>query len=327
MAESMVDAVVSSGRGVDRDAALELADAAWPLSTVLHAARTIREAFHGERVRRCAIINARSGACSEDCRFCAQSVHHPTDAAVFPLTDRGTLIAAARRAREADVSCFGIVTAGRKPGAEELAEIAAHVRACRELGLRGVGVSLGILDRAELCALKQAGVNHYNHNLETSRRFYPQICTTHSWDERYQTVADALAEGLEVCSGGIFGLGESWEDRIDMALALRELGVRRVPMNFLVPVAGTPLGQREPLSAEEALRILAIYRHLLPRADLSVCGGRPQTFGAQQERAFAAGATGLMTGDYLTTSGFGYDEDLAMLRRLGLRCECDAASG
>ncbi len=327
MGESMAEAVIGSGRGIDRAAALELADAARPLAAVLRAAAAIRDAFHGQRVRRCAIINARSGACSEDCRFCAQSVHHPTEAAVFPLADRATLLAAARRAREAEVSCFGIVTAGRKPGAAELTEIAAHVRACRELGLRGVGVSLGILDRAELRALKQAGVVHYNHNLETSRRFYPRICTTHSWDERYQTVADALAEGLEVCSGGIFGLGETWEDRVDMALALRELGVSRVPMNFLVPVAGTPLSEREPVSAEEALRILAIYRHLLPRCDLSVCGGRPQTFGDQQERAFAAGATGMMTGDYLTTAGFGYAEDLAMLRRLGLRCECDAASG
>ncbi len=312
------------GVGVDRATALALSDPErTPWAALLAGAERIRQERRGDRVRRCMIVNARSGACSEDCAFCAQSRHHTTATTVFPLLSREEILARARDALAAGVTCFGIVTSGRKPSPSELDELAAAARGCRELGLPGIGLSVGILDRDELARLRKAGVDHINHNLETSRRFYPEICTTHSWDERRATVAAALALGLRVCCGGIFGLGETWADRVDLALALRELGVDQVPLNFLAPVPGTPLGTRARLPSAEALRVIAVYRFLLPDAVLGICGGRPETLGERQGEVFAAGADGLMTGDYLTTTGIDVASDLAMIRAAGLHSEVD----
>ena len=315
---TLTDQIIASGDGIDRATALDLASAT-PQDALLAAADRLRRQIHQDRVRRCAIVNARAGACSEDCRFCAQSAHYTTEAPVHPLLDTEQVLAQAREAKAAGVHCFGIVTAGRKPNPAEMQRIIALIQACVAEGLPGIGLSLGILERDELEALHAAGARHYNHNLETSRRFYPEICTTHDWDQRYRTVQMALEVGFEVCCGGIFGLGETWEDRIDMALSLRELGVHNVPINFLNPVVGTPLGSNRRLDPDEALRVVALYRLLLPAASLSICGGRPQILGEQQDRIFAAGANGLMTGNYLTTTGITYAADLAMIQAQGLR--------
>lgn len=315
---ALTEKIIASAEGIDRATALALAAGA-PQEALLAAAERVRQHIHEDRVRRCAIVNARAGSCSEDCRFCAQSARYSTQAPTHPLLDLDQILAQAREAKAAGVHCFGIVTAGRKPSPDEMQRIIALVRACVAEGLPGVGLSLGILERSELEALHAAGARHYNHNLETSRRFYPEICTTHDWDERYRTVQTALEVGFEVCCGGIFGLSETWEDRVDMALSLRELGVDNVPINFLNPVAGTPLGDTARLAPDEALRVVALYRLLLPSASLSICGGRPQILGEQQDRIFAAGANGLMTGNYLTTTGITYADDLAMIAAQGLR--------
>ncbi len=186
------------------------------------------------------------------------------------------------------------------------------------MGIGNIGASLGILGFAELAEMKAAGLRHYNHNLETAERFYPTICSTHTWRRRRETVVAALRAGLDVCAGGIFGLGETWEDRLSLALSLREIGVQNVPLNFLSPIAGTPLGDRPVMNPEEALRIVSVFRFMLPSAVLRICGGRPMAFGTRGSDIFAAGGSGILTGDYLTTSGYSYRSDREMIGRLGL---------
>jgi len=300
----------------DRSEALACVDA--PAAALFDLARRVREARRGRKVRLCSIANARAGACGEDCAFCAQSGRHPAGITSTPLLDEDALVAAALRCRDRGLACFCFVTSGAALPREGVARIAAAARRVLAEAPMTLGASLGLLDAASFRLLREAGIRHYNHNLETSRRFFPSVCSTHTWGDRQQTVRLAVACGLEACSGGIFGLGETWEDRVDLALALRDLGVGNVPVNFLHPVAGTRLGDRAPLPAEEALRILAILRLLLPDAVLRVCGGRPTVLGDRQDEVFAAGADALLTGDYLTTPGFSIDADLARIRAAGL---------
>ncbi len=315
--------LLAASETIDR---IELAReaAAWvgrPLAELLAAAGRERQRFSGDRVQFCVIVNARSGACSEDCRFCAQSARHRTGAAIYPLLDAEKLLAAARAQADSGARHFGLVTSGPTVTAQELEALEKAIRLIRAETPLKPCASLGRLSEAELARLQAAGLERYHHNLETSKRFFPQICSTHSWRERVETVRAAQRVGLEVCSGGLFGLGEKWADRIDLALALRELDVRSVPLNFLTPVPGTPLADRRPLEADEGLRIIALFRLLLPRASLRICGGRPTTLGARQAELFAAGADALMTGDYLTTAGISPATDRAMVEGLGLRLE------
>jgi biotin synthase len=200
------------------------------------------------------------------------------------------------------------------------------VRRIRSEALLAPCASLGRLDEPGLRLLKDAGLARYHHNLESSRTFFPHLCTTHTWDERLATLRAAQAAGLEVCSGGLFGAGETWEDRVDLALALRDLGVQQVPINFLNPIPGTPLENQPRLAADEGLRLIAIYRLLLPTATLRLCGGRPTTLGERQAEMFHAGANALMTGDYLTTAGLSPDADRALVANLGLTLDAPAGA-
>ncbi len=314
-------AAVASFRGCSREEALELAltgDAA----AVFASAARLREAVFGRAVELCAIINARSGNCAMDCRFCSQSRHNTTPIKSFPLLRREVLRERILELAALPVRHIGLVTSG---GALPEAELKRLTAVVAELApdLRGPGGgrlcgSLGRLSSPALEGARAAGLARFHHNLETSERYYPRICTTQRWEERLQTVRRARAAGLEICCGGLFGLGESWEDRVDFALRLRAEGVDTIPMNFLHPHPGTPLKHQAPLSPDEALRIIAVFRHILPRATLRVCGGRPLVLGNRQEELFAAGANALMTGDYLTTAGRALDGDLAMIRAQGL---------
>lgn len=307
-----------TGQGCCREDALALTGAAVPLSELLAQATRLREAHSGSRVALCGIVNARSGRCAEDCAFCAQAARHRTGVETYPLRECEALVAAAREAQGAGAHCFGIVTSGASVTAAELDEVAAAVTIITgQLGLQ-CSASLGALTPAQLARLKAAGLPCYHHNLETSERFFPQICTTHTWQSRVDTVRAARAAGLAVCCGGLFGLGETWEDRIDMLLACRTLGVQSVPLNFLHPVPGTPLADQPPLRPEAILRSIAIARFLLPDAVIRVCGGRDVNLGEAQEQIFAAGANGMMIGNYLTTAGRRLEDDHAMLERLGL---------
>lgn len=307
---------VRGGKKISRRTALLLAAA--PLGALLAGADAIRRRRAGNRITLCAIVNARSGLCGEDCAFCAQSARHAAGVPVYPMRGVAEILAAARRARAMKAARFGIVTSGRAAGREEVEAVCEAVRALRGKGGIVPCASLGELGEPEAGRLRRAGLSRYHHNLETSRRFFPSICTTHRWADRVRTVRAARRAGLQVCSGGIFGLGETWGDRVDLALALRRLDVDSVPINFLMPVRGTPLGRRRPLNAREALRIVAVFRFVLPRAEIRVAGGRGLVLGPMQERIFAAGADAMMVGDYLTAKGLKPRDDLRMLRRLGL---------
>lgn len=315
------------GDGASREEALALCREETPLEELLDAADAVRREHCGDGVQLCAIVNAKSGACREDCRFCAQSAKSRTGAAVYPLLSRDLILQRANAAASGAVSAFGIVTSGPQLTDWEMDEIAAAVEEIRRGGGTLPCVSVGELSAAQLARLREAGLWRLHHNLETSERFFPQICSTHTWRQRAETVRRALRAGLRVCSGGLFGLGETWEDRVDLGLALRELGVTSVPVNFLTPVPGTPLAETAPLTPPEALRILAMLRLLLPQAVIRVCGGRPAALRERQREMFRAGASALMTGDYLTTSGIGLASDLALLESLGLRPIAESAAG
>lgn len=267
----------------------------------------------------CGIINAKSGRCPENCAFCAQSAHYRTDAPVYPLHDAETLLRRAEELAEANVDRFGIVTSGTALSGrdlDELCEAAARIR--REVPI-SLCASLGLLTPERAVRLREAGFTSYHHNLETSASHFPAICTTHDYEQDLETVRVAKAAGFRVCSCGIFGLGETWEQRIELARTLEELGVDSLPLNFLNPIPGTPLGDSPLLPPAEALRTVALMRLLHPARDVLICGGRAKTFGNWQSWVFAAGANGIMTGNYLTTKGCAFCDDAEMLAALGLR--------
>jgi biotin synthase len=263
----------------------------------------------GRQVSLCSIINAKSGKCSEDCRFCVQSAHYHTDAPVYPLKERKEVVATAREAKRVGATRFSLVTSGRGPNRAELLRVAELVAAIRaEVGIQ-VCASLGILDRQGFLLLKQAGLSRYHHNLETSREFFPRVVTTHGFDERVATIRAAQEADLEVCAGGIFGLGESEADRISMALTLKELAVTSVPLNVLIPLPGTPLAGRPALGVNEIIRTFALYRLILPDLPIRLAAGRESTLGDFLGLAFMAGVDGMMIGGYLTQRGRLPEED------------------
>jgi len=279
------------------------------LSELLVSAAVVRKAYLGRTVSLCAIVNAKSGRCSENCAFCAQSAHFATNAPVHPFLEPAEIERAARAMRDMGARRFGIVTSGLSPSGADFDRLLESVRAVAALGMQA-DASCGVLTREQLTRLREAGLRAYHHNLETARSFFPSICTTHDYEEDVAAVRDALAEGLYVCSGGIFGLGESWEQRAELALTLRELGVQSVPVNFLHPIPGTPMESRTPLSPEEALKIVALLRFILPHAHVRICGGRQTVFGQSRGlEPLQAGASGLMIGDYLTTRGLDAQAD------------------
>lgn len=304
--------------GIKRETARDLSAIQGPeINELFILANRVRVYFRKNRVDLCSIINAKSGACPEDCSFCAQSARSSTGVTVHPLLSREDILDAAAYAQEKGVRRFCIVTSGRKPSPRELDEICSCISGLRDLGLLPCA-TLGILDEHELGQLQSAGLNRYHHNLETSEAFFSDICSTHSYHDKVRTIESAKAAGLSVCSGGIFGMGETWEDRIDMAIALRDLDVDSVPINLFTPIKGTPLGDRDVLRPLEALKIISLYRLILPDREIRVCGGRPVTFRDLHPFIFLAGADGLLIGNYLTTSGRDPDDDLFMIRELGL---------
>lgn len=312
---NLADRVLEGGMLSREDALAILGAQGADLSFFLAGAHRIREEAFGNRIELCSIVNAKSGRCSEDCAFCAQSGRHRTGAASYPLKSREEILVGARQAEKENSHCFGIVTSGSriKPG-EELDTILSAIREIRATMEVEPSASLGILDEQTAEALAEAGCVTYHHNLETSRSFFPSICTTHDYDEDVATVRLAKKAGMKVCCGGIFGLGESLEQRAELAFTIRELGIDSVPLNFLNPIAGTPLERARYLTPMDCLRIIALFRYLLPRTSISVCGGREFNLRDFQSWIFMAGASGTMVGNYLTTTGRDREADLQMLR-------------
>ena len=302
-----------------RAEALVLCDPASDLDDLMYWANALRRKWRGREVRACSIVSARTGACSEDCAFCAQSAHHRAAVSIADFLPPEKIAAAGRESRGWGSYALGIVTSGRAPDEKDLERIRRCLAALDAVPGLEKHLSIGAVDEAQLAKLKPLGLTCVHHNLETSRRFFPRICTTHSYDERLAAARAVKRQGLRLCCGGIFGLGETWEDRVDLALELRELGADSAPLNFLHPIPGTPLEKQPPLPPLEILRIIALFRLLLFRQDLSVCGGREANLRDLQALIFQAGANGLMLGNYLTTAGRSAAADLQMLADLGLR--------
>jgi biotin synthase len=310
---------VLAGRLLTRDEARELAqvdgDALYDL---FFWANKIRIRFTGSAVKFCSIVAGKVGNCSEDCSYCSQSRHYKTH--VQPgLLSVDEMLSAMQQAASNGANSFGIVNSGRGPTDKELDWLEAFYDRVVSEGKIRPCATLGELTEEQAARLKSMGVLRVNHNLEASRRHFPNICTTHTYDDRVRTIRIAKAAGLSICSGGIFGMGEVWEDRIDMALDLRELGADVVPINFLNRIAGTPLHRTQTdLKPMEALKIIAIYRFLLPDKELKVAGGREVILRQLQSWMFFAGANSFLIGNYLTTFGRPPEQDHQMLRDLGI---------
>lgn len=266
----------------------------------------------------CGIVNAKSGRCQENCAFCAQSAGHRANAPAYPLISGDEMLRRAEKLADAGIDYMGLVTSGTRPAAKDFDRLCAVAeRITGNIDIR-LCASFGILSREQAGVLAAAGFTSYHHNLETSRSHFPRVCTTHTYDLRMETVVNARAAGLRTCCGGIFGVGEGWTQRIELAEELARLRVDSIPVNFLVPVAGTPLAGTSSLSVSEALTIIALLRLMHPRRDIVICGGRAG-LGRYEPLLFSAGANGLMVGDYLTTKGGVLEADLSMLETLGLR--------
>ena len=290
---------------------------------VLLGATELRRHFFGNKIEICFIINAKSGNCNMNCRFCSQSAFNSTDIEKYPFKDEQELEDIVSAWEKYPVARCGIVTSGGALTDEDVEKLARFIENRRTKGKEKPLIcgSLGRLKAHAIERLKQAGLTRLHHNLESNESFYPNVCTTQLWRDRLDTVYQAMEHGLSVCCGGLFGLGESWEDRIQFALELKREGIRNIPINFLYPHPGTPLAHQPVMSAAEALRIIALFRHIIPDATLRICGGRVSVLKERQYEMFAAGANAFMSGNYLTIPGAGIEADLAKLRELGLEAE------
>ncbi|HEV2438261.1 MAG TPA: biotin synthase BioB [Verrucomicrobiae bacterium] len=287
---------------------------------LLSWANRIREQFKGNKIHLCSIVNAKAGACSENCSFCAQSSFYQTGSPRYGFVDPEPVQAAAEEANKNGVTAVGLVAAWK--GLNEgpmLDEVCDRIRELKASGKTRPDVSLGILKHQRVAdRLKEAGVECYGHNLESSRRFFPNTCTTHTYDDRLETIGYLKRAGIKICSGGIIGMGETREDRCDLAFALKEIGANVVPLNILNPIKGTPFENNPPLPVMEILKTIACFRFILPRQEIMIAGGRTVNLRDAQSMIFMAGASALMVGNYLTTLNQPVEKDLQMLKDLGL---------
>lgn len=280
-----------------------------PIPELVSLANRVRQRHTGLRIELCSILNAKSGRCGEDCKFCAQASRHSGEILAYPLKGKEEILKSAQDAKDIGADKFGIVTSGNRLSKKELDAVAEAIFEIRSNVGIAVCASLGTLNEEELKILKESGLSRYHHNIETSARFYPQIVTTHTFEERLHTIRAAKRAGLEVCSGGIIGMGETWQDRIDMAHLLKGLDVDSVPINILVPIRGTPLEDLSPLSCVEAIRTIALFRIILKDKVIKIAAGRESMLKDFQALGFMAGANGMLIGGYLTIKGRDVKED------------------
>lgn len=301
------------------DQALELipSDAETVLDLV-SCANKIRQWFKPQQVFKCSIINAKSGRCSEDCAFCSQSAHHHCEVETYALRSAEQLVDSGLKLAEAGATHYGIVTSGTALNADEIDTVCRAAEELKALSGLHLCASLGMLSKQSAHKLKAAGITRYHHNLETARSYFDEICTTHHYVDMVETILAAKEAGIEVCSGGIFGMGESWTQRVELAFILKELDVDSIPINFLNPIAGTRLEGQPIMQPLDALACIALFRFIHPRKDITICGGREITLKEFQSWVFFAGANGLMVGNYLTTKGRSIEIDMEMIAQLGL---------
>lgn len=312
-ARQLVEQVIT-GTPPDKGQSMQILQATGAAYTAfMTGAHRLKERSFNNGINLCSIINAKSGRCRENCSFCAQSAHFKTEAPSYPLKSKQEIIDGAKSAAEEGSHCYGIVTSGTGPSdGTEFELILEAIREIREKVGIAPSASLGLLTPGKAKQLAEAGCATYHHNLETARSFFPTICSTHAYDEDVDTVRMAKDAGMRVCSGGILGLGESAEQRIELAETLRDLEVDSVPLNFLNPVAGTPLEGVYYLTPMDCLRAITLFRYHLPHQAITICGGREHNLREFQSWIFMAGASGTMVGNYLTTSGRNRDIDLQM---------------
>jgi biotin synthase len=322
------DRIAGFGRRVLGGALLTRAEGEWlfqleassDIFDLIAWANRIREQFKGNKVHLCSIVNAKAGACSENCSFCAQSAAYQTQSPRYGFIDPEPVLQAAEEANQNGVTAVGLVAAwkGLQEGAM-LDEVCNRIRELAGSGKTRPDASLGIIKSQKIAdRLKEAGLECYGHNLESSRRFFPNHCTTHTYDDRVETIGYLKKAGIKICSGGIIGMGETREDRCDLAFSLRELGANVVPINILNPIKGTPLENLPALPPLEILKTIACFRFILPRQEIMIAGGRTVNLRDLQSMVFAAGASALMVGNYLTTLNQPVERDLQMLKDLGL---------
>ncbi|MGM0759897.1 MAG: biotin synthase BioB [Thermodesulfobacteriota bacterium] len=281
---------------------------------LLFTSREVCAAMTSGSMRTCLICNAKSGQCSQDCAFCAQSMHHAAQVPTYPLLAAEHMLKQAVRAQEAGATHFSLVTSGKQVNRRELDVLIEAVdKICQKTDL-AVCASLGLLSQPMAQELAQSGVVRFHHNLETAESYFPQVCSTHAYVEDIWTVEAARRAGMQVCCGGIIGLGESWEQRLELAFALRSLDVDSIPLNFLNPIPGTRLADRPFVRPLEALKCIALFRLINPSTDIIICGGREVTLKDFQSWIFLAGANGLMLGNYLTTQGRSAAADMEMIQ-------------
>lgn len=305
---------VMQGGEISKDEALRLVEA--DLEELCRAANEIRRKFCGDEFEICTIVNAKSGKCSENCKFCAQSAHYKVDVEKYPLMNSDTILAAAKHDDDAGVQRFSPVTSGRRLTKSEVESLCESMKKIKANTNLKICASCGLLDSDDLGKLKEAGLSRYHNNLESSENFFKTVCSTHTTADKIKTIESAKERGLEVCSGGIMGLGESWEDRIDMAFMVCDLGAVSVPVNMLSPIVGTPYEHNKVLDVDEMRRICAIYRFINPKSFIRLAGGRG-LLADKGRSCLQSGANALISGDMLTTSGITIERDLKMIEELG----------
>lgn len=314
MIEKLKQRVLSGGQ-VSREEALFLTQAE-DKQALYGAAGEIRDKKAGRHFDTCSIINARSGRCSEDCKWCAQSALFKTNIEKYELIDEQTCMDMAQLNDGYGVGRFSFVTSGRALSDRNIDRLCGYAVKIGENSNLSLCASMGLLKKEQLQKLADAGINRYHCNLESSERYFPAVCSTHTYAEKIETIRAAQEIGMEVCSGGIIGMGETMEDRVDLALALRELGVKSIPINVLNPIPGTPLERAAPLTDEEILTTIAVFRFIHPDAYLRFAGGRIRIAHIETE-AIQAGINAAVVGDLLTTVGSKVQEDMAKVRGLG----------
>lgn len=324
MRKELIDGMIEialKGQSISSDKALQLESFTHEeLDYLFIGTDRIRDKFKGEDVKICSIVNAKSGRCVEDCSFCAQSSSFQTDAPETELMSVDEMVAAAKEAEAFGANEFSIVASGTKmDDRKELDKVIAAVRRIKAETKLETCCSLGLMELDDLKELKAAGLDRCHHNLETAASFFNKIVTTHTYEDEVKAVQNAKEAGLQVCVGGIFGMGETFAQRVELAFSIRELGTQSLPINFLKPIEGTGLDHLETIEYYDALKTIALLRLVLPKIDLFVCGGREEVMTDKQEQLFSAGANGILGGNYLTTKGQDPKRDIEMIRSLGLR--------
>ena len=324
MRKELIDDMIEialKGQSISSDKALQLESFTHEeLDYLFIGTDRIRDKFKGEDVKICSIVNAKSGRCVEDCSFCAQSSSFKTDAPETELMSVEEMVAAAKEAEAFGANEFSIVASGTKmDDRKELDKVIAAVRRIKAETKLETCCSLGLMELDDLKELKAAGLDRCHHNLETAASFFNKIVTTHTYEDEVKAVQNAKEAGLQVCVGGIFGMGETFAQRVELAFSIRELGTQSLPINFLKPIDGTGLDHLETIEYYDALKTIALLRLVLPKIDLFVCGGREEVMTDKQEQLFSAGANGILGGNYLTTKGQDPKRDIEMIQSLGLR--------